>query len=116
MKTILLNTALVIILLLMSCSKESQAVDPGTNSSFSFKSLVAEKTEIPVNAFTKITANAEGSNLTYKWTAEQGTLLGSGTQVSFSICHATETKIICTVSDASGHTDTKDIIITTIEE
>ncbi|MBI5323778.1 MAG: hypothetical protein HZB41_00580 [Ignavibacteriae bacterium] len=98
----------LLIITLIGCKKEENVLNP---KSFTFVSLTTTKSEINLNEFTDITATATGDNLTYSWTCSEGAIFDNGPKVQFSICHATTVRITCTVSDASGYSESKDINI-----
>lgn len=109
MKKYLSFSLVMILFLVMACSKNNTTQPIDNNKTFSFDSLTTEQDSIKVNGFTKITAHAQGSGLTYKWVASVGTLDGSGPQVTFTICHSTTITVSCTVSDNDNHSATKEV-------
>ncbi|OGU38704.1 MAG: hypothetical protein A2X61_09345 [Ignavibacteria bacterium GWB2_35_12] len=108
MKKFTLLFALLAMLTLVSCKKEENVLNPKT---FTFVSLTATKSEIAINEVTDITATATGENLTYGWSCSEGAIFDDGPDVKFSICHSTRVRVTCTVSDASGNSESKDIYI-----
>lgn len=102
---------------IVSCKKKEEpetSVNSGTT--FSFISLTADTTTIPLGGEVKITANATGDNLTYTWSVNSGsTIIGSGSQVRLNAscpsCVGPNT-VTCSVKGGSNATDTKTIIIT----
>lgn len=111
MKQILLLISLFSLMVLISCSKSSPAPSGSNGTEFNFISLVPKDTAIQVNGITTITANATGSDLSYKWTASYGTFIGSGSTVQWTVCHSDKFRITCEVKDDNGHSDSKEIYI-----
>ena len=111
MKRILYLSTILIVVIMISCSKSSSAPEDNTSGDFKFISLVPQDTAIQVNGFTNVTANATGSGLTYKWTASYGTFLGSGSTVKWTVCHSDKFTITCEVKDDKGHSDSKSVSI-----
>lgn len=120
MKKYLFIYLLLIGIAVASCKKEEPEPEQITNPTpaptpvFAFSSLSAENTTIPIGGTAKITASASGENLTYSWSASQGDILGSGSQITYgaSNCCAGENEITCTVKDGNNNSDTKKITIT----
>lgn len=105
---------LVAFFTLTGCNKsEKESAGAGTN--FKFVSLSVADTLMKVNAVTIITANATGEGLTYTWTSEFGTFVGSGSSVQWTVCHADRFKITCEVKDNANHSESKDIYVRTEE-
>ena len=109
MKTTLFLISLVFSVLLFSCSKQ-ETESPSANS-LQFKSLTAADTVIKVNDITTITANATGDGLSYKWTASYGTIIGSGSQVQWTVCHQDKFTISCQITDQNNNSDTRQVVI-----
>lgn len=64
-----------------------------------------------LNDVIDVSAHAAGDDLTYTWTIDVGTLLGSGNVVTFSACCQGIHNITCTVEDKYGNSGTKSIVI-----
>ena len=109
MKKIFYLITIMVAVLIISCSKSTSSPENGTK--FKFLSLVPQDTVLQVNAITKITANATGSGLTYRWTASYGSFIGSGSSVKWTVCHADKFTITCEVKDSNGHSDSKTVSI-----
>lgn len=79
----------------------------------SFISLTAEKDTLFTGQSTKITAVIDGENVSFKWTATAGDLLGSGSEVTYvaPTCTPGNNQVSCEAS-AANNTETKSIIIT----
>ena len=86
MKKLFLFLGITTLVVILACSKSTTTPDNGT-STLKFEQLVAQDTVIKVNGVTKVTAQATGEGLTYKWTASYGTFIGSGSQVQWTVCH-----------------------------
>ncbi len=100
---------------LMSCKKSENTPSPSASNDFKFVSLVAADTVLTVNGITTITANATGQGLSYKWTSEYGTFVGSGSMVQWTVCHSDKFKITCEISDNANHSESRDVYIRTQE-
>ena len=101
----------VILIIVVAGCKKDNAPAGNSNIPLNFVSLQAESDTVIVDAYVNITANATGENLSFIWSAPQGTILGSGKTIKFTICHATQTQVECTVKDAAGHQDKKSVNI-----
>jgi hypothetical protein len=112
MKQYLLFCGVALIVSLAACSKHSTAPD-NSSSAFKFTSLVANDTVIKVDEVTTLTAVATGEGLTYTWTCDFGTFIGSGNTVQWTVCHADNFTINCTVADKNKNSSSKNIIIRT---
>lgn len=129
MKTVKLILGIVTIgIMVASCNKEVQEpeVNPtntstsGTNtgsttgtSTISYTSLSAEQSTIAIGATTKVTATATGDGLTYIWSASNGDIIGSGSQITYGAsgcCGGTNT-ITCTIKDSGNHQESKSVSI-----
>ena len=105
---ILILATLMPLLFAASCNKDDNAAD---DLPLVFESLTAEHDTIPVGGTTRITARATGSKLTYSWSANMGTILGSGEQITYATdpCQAGEYAITCKVQDAKGASEEKSV-------
>ncbi|MCX6246763.1 MAG: hypothetical protein NTW10_03425 [Bacteroidetes bacterium] len=116
MKQRILFLGLILIVALASCSKKSAAPDNSTGP-FKFISLTASDSIIAVNEATNLIATATGDGLTYTWTCDFGTFIpnpdGINSKVKWTVCHADNFTIHCTVKDRNNNSETKDIIIRT---
>ena len=106
---------MMVLVSIVSCKKSESTPSPSAGNDFKFVSLVAADTVMTVNAVTTITANATGQGLSYKWTAEYGTFIGSGNSVQWTVCHSDKFKITCEITDEANHTESKDVYIRTQE-
>lgn len=112
MKKLLLLLLLIPALIVVSCKKEKDADVPvDQQTPLVFNSLTATDTIIRVNSLTTITASATGDGLTYTWECEYGSVIGSGSQVQWTVCHADVFWISCTVTDKYNATSKKTINI-----
>lgn len=132
MKTVKLILGIVTIgMMVASCNKEVQeevnptnSSTPGTNtgtntgsptgtSTISYTSLSAEQSTIAIGATTKVTATATGNGLSYIWSASNGDLIGSGSQITYGAsgcCGGTNT-VTCTIKDSGNHQESKSVSI-----
>jgi len=113
MKQFLLFSGVVLIVALSACHKSSTPTPDNSSGTFKFTKLVANDTVIKVNEITTLTATATGEGLTYTWTCDFGTFIGSGNTVQWTVCHADNFTINCTVTDKSNNSASKNIIIRT---
>ena len=78
-------------------------------------SITADPMTVSPNAASIVRCNAydpEGSNLAYAWTATGGTLSGSGSAVVWTApSQAGQYTLKCSVSEASGGTDSRSVIV-----
>lgn len=94
--------------ILYSCKK----TEGTTNEPFEFTSLSCADSVPLINTMTTITAVAKGSELTYRWSFDPvGTIVGTGSKVQYTICHATKVYITCDVSNSENKTLSKTIEI-----
>ncbi len=109
MKTHTLTIILVVVgSLLFSCKKTTP---PGTATEpLVFHSLTSEDT-IKLHQTCDVIADASGTELTYSWTQDLGTLIGSGSTVNFNGCCTGDHIITCTVTDVEGNQEMKEINI-----
>lgn len=104
----------VLAVAISSCKKNETPQD--TSTPFAYSSLKADNSTIAIGATTKVTATATGSNLSYTWSLDQGSLgdiIGSGSQITYgaSPCCTGSNKIICTVKDGASNQSSKTITI-----
>ncbi|MFA6571413.1 MAG: hypothetical protein WCT77_09265 [Bacteroidota bacterium] len=112
-----------LLLILIGCSKNnSNPINGGETTAPKIVSLTAEKTQIIYGGQDPaiITCNATGGNLNYVWQVDLGDIIPMNTdhsKVSFNgaACCVGDKIITCTVSNDKG-TDTKNIVITILEE
>lgn len=112
MKKFLLFSLVVMIAALAACHKSSTTPD-NSSAALKFNSLIANDTVIKVDEITTLIATASGEELTYTWTCDFGTFIGSGNTVQWTVCHADNFTINCTVKDKNNNTESKAIIIRT---
>ena len=107
------------IVALGSCKKADPPVDDDNNNDtvppkvLAFDSLTTANV-VHMNETVDINAFADGDDLTYTWTIDIGTLLGTGSVVTFTACCEGMHNITCTVSDKYGATQAKSITIKVI--
>ena len=107
MKVKILISVILIGLFFVSCKKEK-----GTASvPLVFTSLSAEADSVAVNSLLKVGAVASGDNLSYTWETD-GTIIGTGANVNFQICHAATFYVKCTVTDVAANSASKSINVT----
>jgi len=111
MKRVFTLAAILIVLVTAACKKSTSTPDSSSGANFKFTSLAAADTVIKVNDITTITAVATGDGLTYKWSANYGTFVGSGATVQWTVCHQAKFTINCEVTDQYSHAETKTIIV-----
>jgi len=100
------------LLSLTACTKDNDdSGDPA--QPLIFASLTAEKSTITAGESIKVTADATGYKLTYKWSATAGDILGAGKEIVYAVspCHAGTNKITCTVTDGNNASQTREIFI-----
>mgnify|MGYP000223704297 CR=1 FL=1 len=112
-KTVYLFALIALITTVLGCKKE-EATKP-VSVALNFESLSAESETITLNASTGLHAVATGENITYSWTLDIGTIIGSGSDVTFNGCCTGEHHITCTVNDSGGNSAVKEITIYVIE-
>ena len=112
MKHFLFFSIVVLVVAVAACQKSSSTPD-NSSGAFKFTSLVANDTVIKVNEITTLTATATGEGLTYTWTCDFGTFIGSGNTVQWTVCHSDNFTINCTVTDKNSNSASKTIVIRT---
>jgi len=112
MKKFLIFSGVVLMVALAACQKSTSTPD-NSSGAFKFTTLVANDTVIKVNEITTLIATATGEGLTYTWTCDFGTFIGSGNTVQWTVCHADNFTINCTVTDKSNNSASKNIVIRT---
>lgn len=116
MKKIILLLFVSSFVLCYSCKKDKS--NTGTQTPFAFTSLNASDTVVNVTTTIHIIATATGDGLTYTWASADlngnpyGTIIGSGANIQWNVCHNDRFKVTCTVSDSHSNSASKDIIIT----
>jgi hypothetical protein len=100
------------IAILFACEKKGNGDDIDyPQTPLNFISLVASDTIISVSDIVTITATAEGDEVVYTWTPAYGNILGSGSVVQWTVCHADMFKIACEVTDKHGAKQSKSVTI-----
>jgi hypothetical protein len=114
MKKLILLFFVSAVILFFSCKKKDNAAEP---TPFSYTSLVASESIIPVTSSLHIVATATGDDLQYSWKSVDsqgnnfGNIIGSGSDIQWTICHADTFIVSCTVSDKYGNSETKSVNI-----
>jgi hypothetical protein len=103
----------IVVLISASACKKSSSDNSTPSGTFKFTGLVTNDTVIPVDGLATITAVATGEELTYTWSCDFGTFIGSGATVQWTVCHADNFTINCTVTDKNKNSATKNVIIRT---
>jgi hypothetical protein len=105
---------LLLILALSACDKGNDQEEP--EQSLDFVSLVAATYNLKAGETTNIKATATGSNLIYYWSATQGDILGSGSDVIYatSICQTGKNKITCKITNGN-QSESKTIEINVVD-
>lgn len=110
MKKLILSSMLA--LLLFAGCKKNEATTP-VSTPLQYSSLAALNTTVAVNATTKITATATGEGLTYNWSASNGTIIGSGNEITYGTpCCAGTATVTCVVQDSGGGSESKSVTMT----
>ena len=109
MKNVIIIPLIVCICILSNCKKEDSSNTLKPNTPFEYISLVAQDTNIALNSFTTITANAKGDNLKYAWSYSFGDIIGNGASVQWTVCHKDKFTVTCEVSDSHGNSASKTI-------
>jgi len=83
---------------------------------FVYKEVTATPQEVKAGDFSEVEACVlGGDDCTYSWKSfPQGTIVGSGPKVLFTICHADVFNLSCMVTDRNGKTEIKSVNITVI--
>lgn len=102
---------ILVLLFCISCSDDSNSVTDSDLHDFRFVSLSSNRQLISVFESADLEVKATGDDLTYSWKTSEGTLVGSGAKIKFSICHATYSRITCKVTDKYNHTETKSVTV-----
>jgi hypothetical protein len=112
MRNLLLILLIITGAILSSCKKDTNddTNPPENRNPLVFSSLIADSVA-KVGAFTPLSAVATGDGLTYTWTPEYGTIIGSGPNVEWTICHSDFFTITCEVQDQYGEKQSKEVII-----
>ena len=85
--------------ILISCNKEVDS----TVKPLVFKSLIPSSSTFPPGETVQISADVEGTNLTYYWVYSEGSVSGSGATVTYTCDFPGDHKVICTVKDGAGN-------------
>lgn len=102
---------LVLSIAVVGCKKDEDNPPTDNKTPLTFSSLTASDTLIAIAANTTLTATATGDELTYTWSAEYGTIFGSGAVVEWTVCHSDYFTINCEVQDKYGDKLAKSIVI-----
>jgi hypothetical protein len=111
MKKAILFFSLLAFVAVVSCSKSDSSPAESNGTQFKFISLTPSDSVMTVNNIITITANATGTGLKFKWSADYGTFIGSGSSVQWTVCHSDDFKITCEVTDANGNLDKKETTV-----
>jgi hypothetical protein len=111
MKTGLAVLTVILIGLSFSCKKDNNSDNPANKTPLAFRSLTASDTLITVTDIVTIAADASGDELIYSWIPEYGNILGSGSQVQWTVCHSDRFTITCEVADKYGDKISKSVDI-----
>ncbi len=105
---------IIIVVFLIACNDEPGP--EGNHEPLNFISLTADQDTIEAGTNTGIVAEAEGYELSYHWSATSGSILGSGSEVTYAPgpCSVGENTITCKVTDGYGKSDTKSVTIVVI--
>jgi hypothetical protein len=114
MKKLILLLFVSSFILVYSCKKKDSNTEP---TPFTYTSLTPSDTLVLVNNVIHIVAAATGDNLQYSWVSTDmdgnnyGTIIGSGNDVQWSVCHNSKFKITCTIADKYSNSDSKTVYI-----
>jgi hypothetical protein len=114
MRKLLLLLVVSSLILVFSCKKKDNNAEP---TPFKYSSLDASDTVVVVNSVYHIVANASGDDLQFSWVSTDmdgnnyGTIIGSGNDVQWSVCHTSRFKVSCTVTDKYSNSESKTIYI-----
>lgn len=93
--------------LFSSCNKEQE--EP--YQPLVFKSLMASSNSFQAGSFVGITADVEGTQITYHWSYNSGSISGGGDYINYTNEIPGYHSVICTVVDAEGTVDSKEVIL-----
>ncbi len=101
------------VFVIFACDKDDN--NKGEKVPLVFESLVAENDTIISGETVTITATATGKDIKYHWSANTGSIIGSGYQVNIATtpCVPEEITVSCTVKDAYDQSETKSVTIVT---
>lgn len=105
MKHVLIIIFGFLFILSTACSKKSENAAPSVP--LVFNSLNISDSTMTVNDILTCTASATGDGITYHWSATYGSFMGSGSTVSWTVCHADNFVITCEVKDSAGNSAKK---------
>ncbi len=97
---------------LLSCNDDP----PEPSIPLVFESLTAENDTIISGETVVITAIASGKDITYNWSVNTGSILGSGHEITLTTtpCVPEEITVTCKVEDAYKKSKTKTVLIVTL--
>lgn len=113
---ILVVVFISLLLAFFACDKDDDNdKNNGEKVPLVFESLVAENDTIVSGEAVTITATATGKEIKYQWSANTGSIIGSGYQVNLATtpCVPEEITVTCTVKDAYNQSETKSVKIVT---
>ena len=115
MKIRIINIVVLCLLALACCEKE-EPPDDHTNDPLEFSSLEAGRDVIMIEDTTRVTAKANGFELSYHWSVDKGDILGSGKEITYvaTPCTIGDNKIFCTVKSSNGKEETKYVTVTVL--
>ncbi len=104
--------SLFILFILFSCNDDT-GNENTEHQELIYESLSAEADTINSRETTKIMAVAEGFQLSYYWSANAGSILGSGPEVSFAStpCQSGMAKITCKIKDGYNQSESKTLTV-----
>lgn len=113
MRNYLMLLPFLFLFTLAACQKENDDPPPPADqrNPLNFSELSVSSATVRVAEYVTLTAIASGDGLTYKWTPEYGTIIGSGSTVQWNVCHPDDFTIECEVSDQYGEVQKKSVII-----
>ena len=101
---------LAIVLVGTSCKKKEEISE--VNNTLIFSSLSADPPTVPYNKSVTLTATATGESITYLWSLNgTGTMVGTGSVITYQPCCAGQNEIVCKVKDVGNNELEKAITI-----
>jgi len=111
MKKNIFFIALILVVAVFSSCKKDKTPEAPIQKPLTFTLLSSSNDSMFVGDITTLTAVATGDGLTYTWSSEWGTFVGSGASVQWSACHAALFTVYCEVKDKYNASIKKSIFI-----
>lgn len=96
--------------------QKEKSIEVEVVNGFVYKAVTANPQEVKAGDYSEVQACVlGGDNCTYSWKSfPQGTIVGSGPKVLFTICHADLFEVSCMVTDNNGNSVTQSVFINVI--